>query len=269
MGNTATSQSNLSFKLIDEKHDATDVIATAESIDLYMGECLDDKSNSLARQECIYSPNGIARYEKEAYEEMLRVKLQQIPQRLRIDLSEIFILNLMPSAEGGMPHTRPPNVICYPDLSRLSSTSTLIHELWHVHQRKYSEKWRQIFKQLGWEEWLGELPGGLEKYRRYNPDTIDCPLWIYRGKWVPVPVFQSVTQPKMGEVNMWFYTPNGGYHVTSTPSELALAYRGLPLTAYENPREITAYMLSEPTKYVYSSAFNELVKLVGHTSVSH
>jgi hypothetical protein len=137
-----------------------------------------------------------------------------------------------------------------------------------VHQRKYNDLWKEVFKGIGWVEWMGELPESLEKYRRYNPDTIDSPLWIFRGKWVPVPIFQDITHPKIGEVTMWFYNPHGEYHVTSTPSELALLYRGLPLSAYENPREITAYMLSEPNKYVYSSAFEELVKLVGHLSIT-
>jgi hypothetical protein len=268
MGNITGSRINLSFKIIDDKPTANQILVASESRDFYIEECYNDRSNSVARKECAYAPNTIVRYEKETYEEMLRAKMPQIPRRLKGDLGQVLILNLMPSAEGGMPHTRPPNVICYPDISRLSSTSTLIHELWHVHQRKYNNVWREVFKGMGWVEWVGELPNGLEKYRRYNPDTIDCPLWIYRGKWVPVPIFQSITQPKISEITMWFYHPLGEYHVTSTPSELALSYHGLPLSAYENPREITAYMLSEPDKYRHSTAFEELLTLVGNLSIT-
>jgi hypothetical protein len=106
--------------------------------------------------------------------------------------------------------------------------------------------WRKMFEAMGWTEWKGELPRMLDNNRRYNPDTIDSPLWIH-GSWVPVPIFRDITQPILSEVDIWFYHAAEGYHVKTVPEEMRI--QGLPHSAYEHPREITAYVISEAEKY--------------------
>jgi hypothetical protein len=150
-------------------------------------------------------------------------------------------------AEGGMPHTRPGSIIVYPDIWTTFQVSTLIHELWHIHQRLHAGWWRDVFRALEWEEWDGSLPVQLERARRINPDTVDAPLWVYQRTWVPVPVFRDVVRPVLGEVDLWFYHVALKYHVKVVPKEFA-AWDGLPMAAYEHPRELLAWALSDPRR---------------------
>lgn len=256
---------NLNFELVNSKDDANFLLQTAERKDFYLQECYDDEANYKSRKSMTYMPNQIALQDR-TYAYAFLDSLQ-IPQRLRMDLSKVHIIQLMPSADGGMPHTRPESVICLPDISQLFSKSTMIHELWHIHQRKYNMIWLQVFQNMGWQLWDGEFPEHLEKYRRYNPDTIDCPLWIYNDTWIPVPIFRDISKPKVNDVEIWFYNPHKKYHVRQIPGEISEYFTNLPPSAYEHPREITAYMLSEPEKYQNSSAFKKLIELIGHTSI--
>jgi hypothetical protein len=248
MGNRNSTQ--LSFRIITDKHQAEQYIAYAESKDQYLQECYEDKRNALARMNAIYAPNRVSQRDIIVYQSILDQHLAKLPTRLLTDLHEVRIIQLMPSADAGMPHTRPGNMICYPDLSQIKSLTTLTHELLHIHQRLYhDEVWVPKFSKLGWREWMGSLPYSLESYRRYNPDTIDCPLWIFQEKWVPVPVFRDITHPKLNEVDIWFYNPGTGYHVQKLPKEIEESFPNAPAGAYEHPRELMAYLMAEPEKY--------------------
>jgi hypothetical protein len=269
MGNTLSIHKNLFFKLIIDKNDAIYALNSAEAKDMYLEECNDNTQNSIARTKCNYSPNSIALQEQKYAENYLNMIMSSIPDRLLLDLNKVTIIQLMPSAEGGMPHTRPNEIICYPDISRLYSKSTLIHELWHIHQRLYNDLWLKVFSKLGWTLWDNTLPEHFEKHRRLNPDTIDCPLFIFQDKWIPIPIFKNVTQPEIGEVDIWFYNPNTRKHVTKVPAELSNYFDNIPDVAYEHPREITAYMLSEHDKYSNNTAFKHLIDLIGHTGISN
>jgi hypothetical protein len=266
MGNIL-SQDTLQFKVIESKQNATNLLQNAENIDMYLEECYDDDSNSIARRTCTYSPNHVSLNEYKNAIAYLELSKSKIPQRLLMELEEIYIIQLMPSAEGGMPHTRPGDIICYPDISRLYSESTLIHELWHIHQRKYKDIWLKVFDRIGWKLWDGELPGDLEKYRRFNPDTIDCPFFIFQEKWVPIPIFRNITQPNIGEVDIWFYNVQKNVYVKKIPDEFSY-FGNIPIVAFEHPREITAYILSEHEKYGSSDAFRHLIEAIGYTSIS-
>jgi hypothetical protein len=247
-----------------QKDSAIQALIQAERIDHYLEECYDDLPNSLARLNYSYHPNRVSStiYYTNAFNQIV----SKIPKQLH-SAGEVAIVVLMPSADGGMPHTRPPNIICYPDLSGIlhsgvitnSFVRTLIHELCHVHQRKFPAMWATIFEAIGWIPWRGELPTRLDNYRRYNPDTIDSPLWIH-GEWVPIPVFKDGTKPVLSEVEIWFYHKTDGYHVKSVPEDIYI--EGLPASAYEHPREITAYMISEPERYVGTSEYAIIKKYV-------
>jgi hypothetical protein len=257
----------IKFNVIADKKHAENLLADAEKLDFFVEECNDDPSNSLARKNCVYAPNSIT--DENALNILIQSNMHELPQRLIAELRDVNIVMLMPSAEGGMPHTRPPHTLCITNTAHIASPHTLIHELWHIHQRQNHESWVAVFNRLGWTEWRGTLPMALEKNRRYNPDTIDCPLWIYRNKWVPVPIFHNISNPIINDVDIWFYDANLNYHVTKPPSEIALPYTGLPPSAFEHPREITAYFLSEHRKYSNSSACKELLEYVGNISIPH
>lgn len=243
MGNTES----LPIRVV-QKEEAQRLLAKAEDIDNYQTECSEDRCNSNARKNFSYAPNQISSIMY--YNEIFAGLTSYVPKQLR-DVGEIRIILLMPSADGGMPHTRPPNLICYAgEINR--SPTTFVHELCHVHQRKFPIVWKTIFTALGWMEWNGTLPAKLDMCRRFNPDTIDRPLWIH-GEWVPVPIFRDVTNPVLSEVDIWFYHVNHDYHVKTVPEEIQIEL--LPASAYEHPREITAYIISEPDKYRGTKAY--------------
>jgi hypothetical protein len=183
-----------------------------------------------------------------------------------MDLHTVPVIALMPSADGGMPHTRPHSIICFSQLDQINSLSTIIHELWHVHQRKYKDTWIKVFEQLGWKEWDGRLPELLRNHRRINPDTIDSPLWVYQDTWVPVPIFRDITLPSVSDVDIWFYHTKDGRHVRQIPSEMEIA--GLPKSAYEHPREMSAYVLADHSAYHDSPFLKGLLSSIGHLAIS-
>lgn len=267
MGNTESITRKINIKIISDKIIAKDLLDKAEHIDKYLQTCFDDKANYIARRSMTYFPNQISLRDTNYGITYLEGMKEQLPMRLSMELGDINIIQLMPTADGGMPHTRPGDIICYPDISQLFSTSTLIHELWHIHQRKYQDIWLQVFKRIGWLPWSGELPDQLENNRRFNPDTIDSPLWVYDDTWVPIPVFRDISHPRVNDVDIWFYNTRTKYHIKRVPDEIVSYFGDLVPAAFEHPREITAYMLSEPKKYTESGAFKHLLESIGYTSI--
>jgi hypothetical protein len=267
MGNNYSVPHNLTFYVCPDKNEAQQLLDNAERQDFYVEECHDDKANSLARKNLTYRANQIGLRDINYATTYLDGAKDNLPIRLLNDLKTVTIIQLMPSADGGMPHTRPNDIICYPDISQLFSKTTLIHELWHIHQRNYKDLWFKTFKRIGWTIWDGKLPENLEKARRYNPDTIDVPFWIFNEEWVPIPVFKDISRPNVADVEIWFYNPQKLYHIKRVPEEISSYFPGLPPTAYEHPREITAYMLSEPEKYKTSQGFRHLIENIGEISI--
>jgi len=267
MGNIIPATTQFKLNIIFDKREAISILNSAEYQDYYLESCHSNKLNSLSRKDLNYSPNTVSTKELLNAITFINGVTAHLPRRLLQDLSEIQIIQLMPTADGGMPHTRPSNIICYPDIAQLFSKTTLIHELWHIHQRNYKDIWTKIFEEMGWREWSGQIPNNLDSARRFNPDTIDCPYWIYRGEWIPIPIFVNITHPKVADVEIWFYNPEKKYHIKTVPSVLTNQLPGLPPNAYEHPREIAAYILSEPDKYAELPGFKLLVELIGVTAV--
>ena len=226
---------------IATKEEATELLKKAEQIDLYNTECRNNWSNFMARKEHAYRPNTIKQIEE--YTNAFNLLIANVPKQLQ-NVGDIKIISLMGSADAGMPHTRPPNLICYPHMTM--SVSTFIHEICHIHQRKFPKIWNTIFHSLGWKEWSGSLPSHIESYCRYNPDTIDNPFWQIKD-WVPIPVFRDISNPILNECDIWFYHIHNKYHIKKVPEEIIVEL--LPPSAYEHPREMTAYIISEPDKY--------------------
>lgn len=189
MGNHTSSPAakEIQFTIVTSKEDAQRALDAAEADDAYLEQCSENKTNTKARQGMNYHANRMTYRELKMFEIVLENARSQIPRRLKEDLKEVKLIQLMPSADGGMPHTRPGGLICYPDLSRFFTTSTLIHELWHLHQRAYESQWTTIFHGLGWKEWRGDLPSALNRHRRYNPDTIPSPSGSFKINGYPSP----------------------------------------------------------------------------------
>ncbi len=269
MGNYTSGPKRLELTIVSDKKEAQTWLDAADLIDYYIEDCQDDRLNALARKNLNYRANAVALQDLTHAKSFIEGVYAFLPQRLLIDLGEVKIIQLMPTADGGMPHTRPDNIICYPDFAQLFSRTTLVHELWHIHQRIFVEQWRLAFKRMGWTMWNGTLPKQLDEGRRYNPDTIDSPFWIFNDTWVPVPVFKDITHPKVGEVEIWFYNPVKDYHSRQIPPELLNYCPHLPSAAYEHPRELAAYILSESDKYQTSMAFKHLIESLGNTALKN
>lgn len=267
MGASNSTLQNLRFMVVDQKIKAEQMLNQSEQEDRYLEECFDSPTNAKARQSLTYQPNTMSIYDYQTAVNYLESAKEHLPKRLRSDLQTVSIVQLMPSADDGMPHTRPGDVICFPDLSQLYSLTTLKHELWHIHQRRYQALWLDVFQAIGWKPWKGTLPQRLEENRRLNPDTIDHPLWVFHDTWIPFPVFRDIRRPKVSEVDIWFYHAFERYHVKTVPTELSFYFPGLPSIAYEHPREITAYMLAEPDKYKQGKGFQDLLQQIGHISL--
>ena len=260
-------ENEFKFNIVQDKKTAETLLDNAELTDLYIEECNDHRANFLARKNLSYATNSISSGEYKYAVAHLNMLKATIPIRLVNDLKAVTIIQLMPTADGGMPHTRPNNIICYPDFRQLLSRTTLIHELWHVHQRLFKDAWFRMFNSLGWTMWNDELPEHLEKARRFNPDTIDCPLWIFENQWIPIPIFKDISKPKVGDVEIWFYNPRLQYHIKHVPDTILSYFPDLPPTAYEHPRELTAYLLAEPELHRNNKGFIQLIELIGNISI--
>jgi hypothetical protein len=270
MGNTISN--NIKLRLTTNNPGLS--LLYSEKKDNYFYKCLLSPKNTKARNgEVYYNVNKISPVEINYINTYLESMYNILPKRLVNDLEKVRIIALMPSSEGGMPHTRPGDdtsdgIICFPNISQIYSISTFIHELWHIHQRKYKTLWEKLFNRQGWKEWKGELPADLEENRRYNPDTIDCPLWIFQDKWVTIPIFRDISNPKVGEVDIWFYNPVKKLRTRNIPGEFTSYYsENLPTISFEHPRELAAYLLSEPDKYTHITAFQDIIVEIGHISL--
>lgn len=269
MGNTSTlPDTSLRLVLVNSSSTARSMLQDAEEVDAYLDTCFHDTRNRMARHERTYVPNVFSEDDHSFFQSYLHTILSRLPLRLRKDLETVYVIPLMPSAEGGMPHTRPMNLICVPQIRSLITLSTMIHELWHVHQRLYRTQWDAIFLRMGWKEWSGHLPIALERARRYNPDTIDTPLWIYKDTWVPFPIFDHLTQPHIRHVHIWFYHVGNEQHIKHIPQDLHVLAPDLPESAWEHPREIAAYLLSDPKTHIDSVFLKQLIEDMGNISVS-
>jgi hypothetical protein len=227
-----------------------------------------NKSNSIARSRQNYFFNALSLADKDLLFERIASYQSHIPERLAKDLSKAVLIPLMPSADGGMPHTRPPHYICLPASQTPLDLHTYIHELWHLHQRAFYPKWKQLFKAWKFTVFEGTLPTHLATQVRINPDTLADPLWLWKGEWIPICVFTDPVRPSFKETAVWFYNKNTGIHRTSPPPDMHAFFSSrLPVSAYEHPCELSAYLLttermeSYPAYQVLESIFGKGISL--------
>lgn len=252
------------FKMVNPK-EASTYLNTAEQQDHYIEEVEHSRTNAYARQEMSYLPNKLSPKDTEALEERINSFLPMIPPKLKDEGIHPIIISLMPSADGGMPHTRSPNLICLPFSAHSLTIDTFVHEMWHIHQRKFWSVWIRFYE----EAWffkpfdVSDLPERLEEVLRINPDTVYQPLFIWKKEWVPMCVFLNPMSPSFKETAVWFYNVRTRIHYKNIPNEMATFFsRDLPLTAYEHPNELAAYMLGNRSPQS-SNAYEILIRHLG------
>ena len=157
------------------------------------------------------------------------------------------VLWLDPTADGGLPHTRPPGYICLPANIHISSLPiTLLHERIHLHQKRYPAIWINFVTQ-NWNmvPWKGKLPEKIESARRINPDLLANPFFIWNNVWVPICLYNDTGNPSLTAASTVWYNPN-----LKTTSKIApdgwTEFFGNTL-GDEHPWELSAYYISDKT----------------------
>jgi hypothetical protein len=207
------------------KEEALDALAKANKQDFFIDEVAHDELNRKARANLHYMPVEGPTY------------VYNGPQ-LKYDVNLIWMHT---TAEGGMPHTRPPNLICMPIYYPSDKfQSTLVHELVHIDQRLRTRVWIDWCIKNGWtliEK--DEIPGRWLRRCRLNPDTVEYRFWAYKSRWVPLPMYEREDTPKIREVRVKWWDRKTGELLLDPPAEIRDHIDGIANP--EHPFEIAAY----------------------------
>ncbi len=197
----------------------------AETYDHFFTKIRDDPVNHLARQPLSYTA------------------MNQTTQPFLLNTE---IVTMHPTAEAGLPHTRPPNLICmplyYPDSRK---QTTLYHELIHIDQRRRKYKWNAFFEREGWRQASEEdIPERWLRRCRMNPDTIDERFWAWQGRHIPLPLYEREDKPDLRHCVIQWYDKVTGIRQTEPPRSFMERYGSMP-SQPEHPRELAAVELAE------------------------
>jgi hypothetical protein len=221
---------------------SVELLRNAETNDKYEYRCSLIPINQIARRACRYIP-ALSASAAHALPEV------SVPQWLRRDITTpVPIVMMDPTADEGMPHTRC-TAICIP-VNRTLEPTTLYHELIHIHQKQYPARWAAAYKDgIDFEIWPGTLPDELESRRRINPDTVEHPYWIWRSRWVPVPVFVSPSERvQLRKIRVLFYDAVAAEWSSAAPREWVEFFgNSLPESHIEHPHELAAYLIAAST----------------------
>lgn len=197
-----------------------DLLRTAETIDHFFKKIQDSPINAAARRQLSYVPMNNS---TESW------------------LGNTTIVTMHPTAEAGMPHTRPPNVICMPAYFPEShKQETLAHELVHIDQRRRRSEWDTFFQKEGWKPIsMTSVPDRWVQRCRLNPDTVDSPFWAWKGRSVPLPLYERDDRPDLRRVVVHWYDMETGIRQPEPPRSFLERYGPSPPQA-EHPRELSA-----------------------------
>jgi hypothetical protein len=219
-----------------------DCLVGAERIDGYRRACKQNQLNWSARHGQGYELSSIS----ERATTFLSDGVATLPLLAGM---EFAILN--PEADGGLPHTRPPNLICLPSsLCREEAISkqfriTLIHEAIHISQRQDPILWEKFCRKEGWTPVPPEkIPDEIVERCRINPDTISCPFWAWEKFHVPLPLFVPSFSPTLSNTKIQWLDLRTGALLHNFPKSFEEKY-GRKFGQPEHPYEIYAEIFSE------------------------
>ena len=170
------------------------------------------------------------------------------------------VLWLDPTADGGLPHTRPPGYICLPaNIPMGSLSTTLLHERVHLHQRQYPNLWIK-FVEDNWSmtPWFGKLPREIESARRINPDLMANTFFTWNGVWVPVCLYNDIGNPSLSQASTNWYNVKLKTTTRSAPDGWYSFFGHV--VDDEHPWELAAYYIADPK--LKSPAKDLLMKFV-------
>jgi hypothetical protein len=123
----------------------------------------------------------------------------------------IKIVYLDGRSDGGLPHTRGKTGIALPVFLLWNpSETTLDHELVHLSQKQFSERWLKWYK-IYWnfrpakEDEFLSIPIRWRSKRRINPDTLGTPYTIWQDRYIPLSVFSYETDPDLRKCKRGFW----------------------------------------------------------------
>jgi hypothetical protein len=156
------------------------------------------------------------------------------------------IVTMAPTAEAGMPHTRPPNLICMPIYyPEEALQQTLAHELVHIDQRNRKYKWDAWFEKEGWSPLhQDQIPSRWLQRCRLNPDTVDSRFWAWKQRHVPLPLYEREDRPDLRQVVIHWWDRETGIKQAEAPRLFQERYGRFP-SQPEHPRELAAVELSK------------------------
>jgi hypothetical protein len=207
-------------------------LARAESIDGYIGMVDQSPINRLARSGQNYMPSAHS---------VDRVVPSANPAEPWPSGQVVW---MDPTADGGLPHTRAPNLICISrDFPEASLANTLLHERVHVSQRLHPSAWEKIMADT-WDmkPWIGFLPSDIQARRRINPDLLNVPLYSWKDEWVPLALFKSTGSPKLAEIDLVWWKISSRTLFRQPPPGWVEFFGNVP--AGEHPFEIIAYLVA-------------------------
>lgn len=228
-----------------------DPLTTAEAIDGYRRKCEENEFNSLARKN---------QYYHEVHDFSLRSAFLIRAADFEIT-QHANILLLHPSADSGMPHTRPRNIICFSsktDPNRI--TNTLLHEGMHLEQRRLPDLWKTYHISQGW--WpipKSAIPEKWIQRCRINPDTMDLPFWSWQTHYVPLPLFTNEARPTLTDCTIRWYDLRNQTLFSSPPDSFTKRYGSIGQP--EHPNETSAIEFSEKGYSTYTELYNVLTSL--------
>ena len=204
------------------------LIAKAEAIDGFQKQCKRDPVNSAARAICSYTAWP---------DQSLAATADAI-----INDPAVRTVILHPTAEGGMPHTRP-DLICLPAYyPEAKLTTTLKHEMIHISQRRQPTLWASRAVVEGWKAVEDDdIPQEWLRRCRLNPDTAAARWFAWEGRYVPLPLFVREDRPELRDVVVRWYDMAEWRVSSQPPSSLIKKYGSLGSSSLEHPYELWAY----------------------------
>jgi len=212
-------------------NEAQTILKRAEKLDSYQSACSSCPINSKARNFCQYVAWPDQSLASAAF------------AAAGSTAKDISVVILSHSAEGGMPHTRSPNIIClpahYPE-ERLADT--MRHELVHIDQRRNPAVWRHKLAAQGWQPASREeIPQQWLARVRINPDTHAAQFWKWADRYIPLPLFEREDKPNLREISVrWWDTAEERLY-SQPPTSFTQKYGSLGASSMEHPYELYAY----------------------------
>lgn len=224
-------------------NDAVKELNQAETIDKYMDNIQESYTNSYARNKSIYTPLKLSNNTFDKYASILQHNIIQLGDKIP-PVKRAHIIILEESADNGLPHTRPNNIICLPSnifkQSDKQREEVLFHELVHIYQRENPIDIESFYKN-GWKYIKSTMD--IVEGDRINPDAMDIYAVNVGELWLIRPRFLRKDAAKLTDIRMTYNNLKTGEMTVIMPADVKQFFGdSISQSAFEHPNEMMAYM---------------------------